>query len=59
VNDVQIIEAANEWRVTGADGQHLRIMETTRARHYAQRQPVEVIDWADVGYLAIDAPPCS
>ncbi|HEX8138727.1 MAG TPA: CBS domain-containing protein [Pyrinomonadaceae bacterium] len=56
VNDVQIIEAAGQWRVTGADvslqGLWRRLapagfMGTDRA--------VEVIDWADVGYLATDA----
>ena len=53
VNDVQLIEAANEWRVTGADvsarGLWRRLMPVG---FYGSSAPVEVIDWADVGYLA-------
>ena len=56
VNDVQIIEAAGEWRVTGADvslqGLWRRLAP---ARLALTRKPVEVLDWADVGYLATDA----
>ncbi len=56
VNDVQLIEAANEWRVTGADvslqGLWRRL---TPHNFYGTNRPVEVIDWADVGYLATDA----
>ncbi|HJT66543.1 MAG TPA: CBS domain-containing protein [Pyrinomonadaceae bacterium] len=56
VNDVQIIEAAGEWRVTGADvslqGLWRRLAP---ARFAGSRRPVEVLDWADVGYLATDA----
>jgi CBS domain-containing protein len=56
VNDVQIIEAAGEWRVTGADvslqGLWRRLAP---AGFMGTRTPVEVIDWADVGYLATDA----
>src|SRR2546425_3763718 len=56
VNDVQIIEAAGEWRVTGADvslqGLWRRL---TPVGFVGTRTPVEVIDWADVGYLATDA----
>jgi magnesium transporter len=56
VNDVQIIEAAGEWRVTGADvslqGLWRRLAP---AGFIGTRRPVEVIDWADVGYLATDA----
>jgi CBS domain-containing protein len=56
VNDVQIIEAADEWRVTGADvslqGLWRRLAP---AGFLGTRKPVEVIDWADVGYLATDA----
>lgn len=55
VNDVQIIEVAGEWRVTGADvslqGFVRRLMP---AGFYGSKRPVEVIDWADVGYLATD-----
>lgn len=56
VNDVQIIEAAGEWRVTGADvslkGLWRRLAP---AGFMGTRKPVEVIDWSDVGYLATDA----
>jgi CBS domain-containing protein len=56
VNDVQIIAAAGEWRVTGADvslqGLWRRLAP---AGFFGTRRPVEVIDWADVGYLATDA----
>jgi magnesium transporter len=56
VNDVQIIEAAGQWRVTGADvslqGLWRRLAP---AGFVGTRRPVEVIDWADVGYLATDA----
>jgi magnesium transporter len=55
VNDVQIIEAAGEWRVTGADvslqGLWRRLAP---AGLMGTRKPVEVIDWSDVGYLATD-----
>lgn len=56
VNDVQIIETAQDWRVTGADvslqGLWRRLAP---AGFVGTRKPVEVIDWADVGYLATDA----
>lgn len=55
VNDVQIIEVGDQWRVTGADvslqGFLRRLMPTG---FYGSNRPVEVIDWADVGYLATD-----
>jgi magnesium transporter len=55
VNDVQIIEVGDRWRVTGADvslqGFVRRLMPKG---FYGSDQPVEVIDWADVGYLATD-----
>src|SRR5919199_5233747 len=55
VNDVQLIEAGNEWRVTGADvslqGLWRRLLP---AGFVGSGRPVEVIDWADVGYLATD-----
>jgi CBS domain-containing protein len=56
VNDVQIIEAAEDWRVTGADvslqGLWRRLAPTG---FVGTSKPVEVIDWSDVGYLATDA----
>ena len=57
VNDVQIIEAAGDWRVTGADVSLQGLVATACARtdSSARERAVEVIDWADVGYLATDA----
>ncbi len=56
VNDVQIIEAANEWHVTGADVSLAGLWRRLApARFLRSDRPVEVIDWADVGYLATDA----
>ncbi|MGB8509343.1 MAG: CBS domain-containing protein, partial [Pyrinomonadaceae bacterium] len=56
VNDVQLIEVAGEWRVTGADvslqGLWRRLAPAGLTK---SPRPVEVIDWADVGYLATDA----
>jgi CBS domain-containing protein len=56
INDVQIIEVAGDWRVTGADvslqGLWRRLAP---AGFMGSRKPVEVIDWSDVGYLATDA----
>ena len=55
VNDVQLIEAGDMWRVSGADvslqGFVRRLMPKG---FYGSDRPVEVIDWADVGYLATD-----
>jgi magnesium transporter len=54
VNDVQLIEA-DQWRVSGADvtlqGFLRRLMPKG---FYGTNRPVEVIDWADVGYLATE-----
>jgi CBS domain-containing protein len=56
VNDVQIIEAAGDWRVTGADVSLKGLWRRLAPHGFAGTQrPVEVIDWADVGYLATDA----
>ena len=56
VNDVQLIEAAGDWCVTGADvslqGLWRRLAP---AGFLGTKAPVEVLDWADVGYLATDA----
>ena len=55
VNDVQLIETGGTWRVSGADvslqGFVRRLMPKG---FYGSDRPVEVIDWADVGYLATD-----
>ncbi|MDQ3907074.1 MAG: CBS domain-containing protein [Acidobacteriota bacterium] len=56
VNDVQLIKTGGDWRVTGADvslqGLWRRLAP---AGFFGSERPVEVIDWADVGYLATDA----
>lgn len=55
VNDVQLIEVAGAWRITGADvslqGLWRRLAP---AGFMGTRTPVEVINWSDVGYLATD-----
>lgn len=55
VNDVQIIQAANEWRVIGADVSLAGLWRRLSPAFLRRGRPVEVIDWADVGYLATDA----
>src|SRR5437763_2009503 len=55
VNDVQIIEAANDWRVTGADVSLTGLWRRLAPAFMRSGRPVEVIDWADVGYLGTDA----
>ncbi len=56
VNDVQLIEAAGEWRVTGADVSLQGLWRRLLPQGFTgSRRPVEVLDWADVGYLATDA----
>src|SRR5437588_1761528 len=55
VNDVQIIEAANEWRVTGADVIITGLWRRLAPHCHGRDRPVEVIDWADVGCLGTDA----
>ncbi len=56
VNDVQLIEVRGEWRVTGADVSLQGLWRRLAPAGFAgTRRPVEVIDWADVGYLATDA----
>ena len=53
VNDVQIIKAADDWRVTGADVSLQGLWRRLAPAGFAgTRTPVEVLDWADVGYLA-------
>lgn len=56
VNDVQIIEAAGDWRVTGADVSLQGLWRRLAPSRFAGTgRAVEVLDWADVGYLATDA----
>ncbi|MGZ8847610.1 MAG: magnesium transporter MgtE N-terminal domain-containing protein [Pyrinomonadaceae bacterium] len=54
VNDVQIIEA-DDWRVTGADVSLAGLWRRLAPSFMRSGRTVEVIDWADVGYLATDA----
>src|ERR687894_1026176 len=56
VNDVQLIETGGEWRVTGADVTFAGLWRRLTPHNFVgTNRPVEVIDWADVGYLATDA----
>jgi CBS domain-containing protein len=55
VNDVQIIEAASDWRVTGADVSLTGLWRRLAPPFLRSVRPVEVIDWADVGYLGTAA----
>ncbi len=56
VNDVQLIEVGGEWRVTGADVSLRGLWRRLAPKGFVgTHRPVEVIDWADVGYLATDA----
>lgn len=55
VNDVQLIEAGGIWRVSGADVSLQGFLRRLMPKgFYGSDRPVEVIDWADVGYLATD-----
>ena len=55
VNDVQLIEAGTSWRVAGADVSLKGFLRRLMPKgFYGSDRPVEVIDWADVGYLATD-----
>ncbi len=56
VNDVQIIEVGGEWRVSGADVSLQGFLRRLMPKgFYGSSRIVEVIDWADVGYLATDS----
>jgi CBS domain-containing protein len=56
VNDVQLIEAGDSWRVSGADVSLQGFLRRLMPKgFYGSNRPVEVIDWADVGYLATDS----
>ena len=55
VNDVQIIAVGSEWRVSGADVSFQGFLRRLLPNgFYGSSRVVEVIDWADVGYLATD-----
>src|SRR5919112_4218871 len=56
VNDVQLIESGGEWLLAGADGTLAGLWRRLTPHNFVgTNRPVEVIDWADVGYLATDA----
>ena len=56
VNDVQLIEVAGGWHVTGADVSFQGLWRRLTPHNFiGTTRAVEVIDWADVGYLATDA----
>jgi magnesium transporter len=54
VNDVQMIEVADQWRVTGADVSLKGFLRRLMPKGFYGKGMVEVIDWADVGYLATE-----
>ncbi|MGI8813243.1 MAG: magnesium transporter MgtE N-terminal domain-containing protein, partial [Pyrinomonadaceae bacterium] len=55
VNDVQLIQVGDAWRVSGADVSLLGFLRRLIPQgFYGTDKPVEVLDWADVGYLATD-----
>ncbi|MBC7899836.1 MAG: magnesium transporter [Saprospiraceae bacterium] len=55
VNDVQLIDTGDFWRVSGADVSLRGFLRRLMPKgFYGSDRPVEVIDWADVGYLATD-----
>lgn len=56
VNDVQFFDTSDEWRVSGADVTFQGFLRRLLPHgFYGSSRAVEVIDWADVGYLATDA----
>ena len=55
VNDVQLIDTGDFWRVSGADVSLQGFLRRLMPKgFYGSDRAVEVIDWADVGYLATD-----
>jgi len=55
VNDVQLIDTGDRWRVTGADVSFQGFLRRLMPKgFYGTSRVVEVLDWADVGYLATD-----
>ena len=55
VNDVQLIDTGDRWRVTGADVSFQGFLRRLMPKgFYGTDRVVEVLDWADVGYLATD-----
>lgn len=55
VNDVQLIDTGDIWRVSGADVSLQGFVRRLLPKGFiGSSAAVEVIDWADVGYLATD-----
>ena len=56
VNDVQLIDVGGDfWRVTGADVSLQGFVRRLMPKGFiGSKRAVEVLDWADVGYLATD-----
>jgi magnesium transporter len=55
VNDVQLISTGETWRVAGADVSLQGFLRRLLPKgFYGADRPVELLDWADVGYLATD-----
>ncbi|MBA2379280.1 MAG: magnesium transporter [Blastocatellia bacterium] len=55
VNDVQLITVEDQWHVSGADVSFKGFMRRLMPKgFYGSDHVVEVLDWADVGYLATD-----
>lgn len=55
VNDVQLISTGDQWRVSGADVSFQGFLRRLMPKgFYGSDRIVEVLDWADVGYLATD-----
>ncbi len=55
VNDVQLISTGDKWRVSGADVSFQGFLRRLMPKgFYGSDRIVEVLDWADVGYLATD-----
>ncbi len=55
VNDVQLINVENHWHVSGADVSFKGFLRRLMPKgFYGSDHVVEVLNWADVGYLATD-----
>ena len=55
VNDVQLIKVGRAWRVSGADISLQGFVRRLMPQGFTgSSRVVEVLDWADVGYLATD-----
>ena len=55
VNDVQLINVGKNWRVSGADVTFRGFVRRLMPQGFlGSSRAVEVLDWADVGYLATD-----